>query len=151
MRLHGHSSVFAVVSHIRGRPAVRLSLTLLLCGICAIAIVARMDAQALSPEFLYQRDYSFERLTATRVVHDANDDGPIQLSTYVWRPLKNDRREVVLFSHGSTAGLSTSPREPGGTSVPRTNWSITAKLSSDASPIARGVSAIWSAELHFPA
>ena len=50
-----------------------------LCGVAAIlaiGLAARPDAQALSPEFLYQRDYSFERMTATRVVHDADDDGP---------------------------------------------------------------------------
>jgi hypothetical protein len=43
---------------------------------------------------IYKRDYTFERLEATRVVNDAEDKGIIRLVTQVWRPLKNDRREV---------------------------------------------------------
>jgi pimeloyl-ACP methyl ester carboxylesterase len=70
-------------------------------------------AQVLNPEIVYGRDYTFERMEATRTVHDAEDDGKIRLVSYVWRPLKNDRHEVVLFSHGSTAGLTRSPKEPG--------------------------------------
>src|SRR3954470_22718301 len=70
-------------------------------------------AQALNPEFVYGRDYTFERLEATREVHDAQDTGTIRLVSYVYRPVKNDRHEVVLFSHGSTGGIVTSPKEPG--------------------------------------
>ena len=44
---------------------------------------------------LYDRDYTFERLEATRVVHDADDDGTIHLVANVWRRLKNDRHEVA--------------------------------------------------------
>ena len=70
-------------------------------------------AQALNPEFVYGRDYTFERMEATREVHDAQDTGTIRLVSYVYRPVKNDRHEVVLFSHGSTGGIVTSPKEPG--------------------------------------
>lgn len=69
-------------------------------------------AQVLNPEFVYDQDYAFERLTATREVNDREDRGTIRLAVYVYRPLKNDRHEVVLFSHGSTAALTRSPKEP---------------------------------------
>jgi pimeloyl-ACP methyl ester carboxylesterase len=68
--------------------------------------------QALNPEFVHGREYTFERMEAKRAVRDAEDTGTIRLVTYVYRPLKNDRREVVLFSHGSTGGLARSPKEP---------------------------------------
>ena len=57
-------------------------------------------------------DYTFERTSAVRVVHDEYDQGSISLATYIYRPLRNDRRTVVLFSHGSTNGQSTDPAEP---------------------------------------
>ena len=76
------------------------------------------SGQAINPEFVYGRDYTFERMVATRKVHDAEDKGTIRLVTYVYRPLKNDRHEVVLFSHGSTGGLVSSPKEPGGSNAP---------------------------------
>jgi pimeloyl-ACP methyl ester carboxylesterase len=69
-------------------------------------------AQGADPPFVHGRDYTFERMEATRVVHDADDNGPIQLVTYVYRPLKNDRHQVALFAHGSTGGLTRSPKEP---------------------------------------
>src|SRR4026208_2421464 len=68
--------------------------------------------------FVCGRDYTFERMVATRKVHDAEDKGTIRLVTYVYRPLKNDRHEVVLFSHGSTGGMATAPTEPGGSNAP---------------------------------
>ena len=73
---------------------------------------AHVSGQALNPEFVHGREYTFERMEAKRKVRDAEDTGKIRLVTYVYRPLKNDRREVVLFSHGSTGGLSRSPKEP---------------------------------------
>ena len=72
---------------------------------------AAIDAQAVDSGFAWGRDYTFERMTATRVVNDAEDKGTIRLVAYVYKPLKNDRRKVVLFSHGSTGGLSRSPKE----------------------------------------
>jgi pimeloyl-ACP methyl ester carboxylesterase len=69
-------------------------------------------AQALVADFVYGREYAFERRTATRRVSDAQDSGSIRLVAYVYRPLENDRHEVVLFSHGSTGGLITGPKEP---------------------------------------
>lgn len=74
---------------------------------------ARGSGQALNPELVHGRDYTFARMVATRAVRDAEDKGTIRLVTYVYRPLKNDRREVLLFSHGSTGGLIRSPKEPG--------------------------------------
>lgn len=76
------------------------------------AVTADVSGQAINPEFVHGRDYTFERIEAKRKVNDAEDKGTIRLVTYVYRPLKNDRREVVLFSHGSTAGLARSPKEP---------------------------------------
>ena len=67
----------------------------------------------LNPDWVYLRDYTFERMEATRKVNDAEDKGVIRLVTFVYRPVKNDRHEVVLFSHGSTASWSRSPKEQG--------------------------------------
>lgn len=77
-----------------------------------VLTAANVFGQAINPEFVHGRDYTFERMEARRKVRDAEDTGTIRLVTYVYRPLKNDRREVVLFSHGSTAGLARSPKEP---------------------------------------
>ena len=76
------------------------------------------SGQSINPEFVFGRDYTFEELVATRKVHDAEDKGTIRLMTYVYRPLKNDRHEVVLFSHGAVGGLARSPKEPGGSNAP---------------------------------
>src|SRR3954469_22661801 len=84
----------------------------LIVALLGAAWGAPAGAQALNPEFVYGRDYTFERMEATRVVKDAQDTGTIRLVSYVYRPVKNDRHEVVLFSHGSTGGLVTSPKEP---------------------------------------
>ena len=67
-----------------------------------VAAAADVSGQALNPEFVHGRDYTFERMEAKRKLRDAEDKSTIRLVTYVYRPLKNDRREVVLFSHGST-------------------------------------------------
>jgi pimeloyl-ACP methyl ester carboxylesterase len=76
------------------------------------------SGQVVDAEFVYGRDYTFERMVAIRKVNDAEDQGTIRLMTYVYRPLKNDRHEVVLFSHGSTGGLARSPKEPGAGNAP---------------------------------
>ena len=57
-------------------------------------------------------DYSFERRVAVRKVSDTHDRGTIRLATFIYRPLRADRHQVVLFSHGSTNGQTTDPREP---------------------------------------
>src|SRR5829696_9761647 len=81
----------------------------LLFGI-AVTAEAQTPANApLNPEWVYLRDYTFERMEGTREVHDAEDNATIRLVAYVYRPVKNDRREVVLYSHGSTASWSRSP------------------------------------------
>jgi pimeloyl-ACP methyl ester carboxylesterase len=80
--------------------------------LCVLVTAAPASGQALDSEFVHGRDYAFERMAATRAVNDADDKGTIRLVTYVYRPLKNDRREVMLFSHGSTGGLLRSAREP---------------------------------------
>lgn len=79
-----------------------------------VVLPASVSAQAVDSSFVFGRDYTFEKVIATREVNDAEDKGAIQLMTYVYRPVKNDRHEVVLFSHGSTGGLSRSPKEPAG-------------------------------------
>lgn len=53
--------------------------------------------------------FTHERLSATRVVDDAFDRGPITLMVNVYRPTANDRHQVVFFSHGSTGGFATPP------------------------------------------
>lgn len=78
----------------------------------SIAGAASASGQAINPPFVFGRDYSFERMVATREVDDAKDKGTIRLVTYVYRPMKHDRHEVVLFSHGSTGGLARAPAEP---------------------------------------
>jgi pimeloyl-ACP methyl ester carboxylesterase len=76
-----------------------------------LAIAAPGSGQAINPEFVHGREYTFERMVVERVVNDRHDKGAIRLVVYVYRPLKNDRHEAVLFSHGSTAGLARSPKE----------------------------------------
>jgi pimeloyl-ACP methyl ester carboxylesterase len=84
-----------------------------------------MHAQAVDSGVAWERDYTFERMVATRTVNDKEDKGKITLVAYVYRPVKNDRREVVLFSHGSTGGLATSPKEPmGGPPMPVINFFV---------------------------
>lgn len=80
--------------------------------VLAFAAVSPLHAQALAPDFVHGIDYTFERMVATRNVSDADDKGAIRLVSLVYRPVKNDRHEVVLFSHGSTAGEIRSPKEP---------------------------------------
>jgi len=83
-----------------------------------IAAATSTHAQAIASQFAWNRDYTFERLEATREVHDSVDNGTVRLSVYVWKPIKNDRHEVVLYSHGSTGGLEVGPREPGNYETP---------------------------------
>lgn len=83
----------------------------LIVAVFVFAVPVLTSAQALNPEIIFGRDYTFERMEAKRKVHDAEDHGTIRLVAYVYRPLKNDRKEVVLFSHGSTGGLVRSPKE----------------------------------------
>jgi dienelactone hydrolase len=87
---------------------MRISIGIILLTLIATVAVS---AQSVESGFAWGRDYTFERMTATRVVNDAEDKGTIRLVAYVYRPLKNDRHKVVLFSHGSTGGLSRSPKE----------------------------------------
>lgn len=87
---------------------MRISIGMILLTLIATVAVC---AQAVDSGFVWGRDYTFERMTATRVVNDAEDKGTITLVAYVYRPVKNDRHKVVLFSHGSTGGLSRSPKE----------------------------------------
>lgn len=87
---------------------MRLALALLIVA----AATTSAAAQALTPEFVHGVDYTFERMQATRAVDDAKDRGKIRLVTFVYRPVRKDRHEVVLFSHGSTGGEIRSPKEP---------------------------------------
>ena len=82
-------------------------------ALALLSIPHAARAQVSNPDFVHGRDYTFERMEATRPVNDAQDQGTLRLVTYVYRPLKNDRHEVVLFSIGSTGGMIRSPKEPG--------------------------------------
>jgi len=93
--------------------AVSLAGSLAVCtASCTPAVGTGAQGQAISPVFAHGADYAFERMRAVRTVRDAFDQGPITLVAYVYRPLKLDRHEVVLYSHGSTAGYAVSPMEP---------------------------------------
>jgi pimeloyl-ACP methyl ester carboxylesterase len=70
---------------------------------------ATAGPQAANVTFAHGSDYTFERIRATR---PTSDEGPIELVVYVYRPLKKDRREIVIFNHGSTGGWVVSPQEP---------------------------------------
>ena len=98
---------FSLAVPVAGLPARALIGVVLLIAVAA----SPASGQAINPEFVHGRDYTFERMEARRVVNDAEDKGTIRLVTYVYRPLKNDRHEAVIFSHGSTAGLARSPKE----------------------------------------
>jgi pimeloyl-ACP methyl ester carboxylesterase len=76
------------------------------------------ESLPLNPEWVYLRDYTFERMEATRKVRDAEDRGTLRLVTFVYRPVKTDRHEVVLWSHGSTAGWTRAPKEQGDAPTP---------------------------------
>jgi len=84
---------------------------ILIAGVCFL--LSNTDARAQGQDFVHERDYLFERMEATRPVNDEHDKGTLRLVTYVYRPVKNDRREVVVFSIGSTGGMIRSPKEPG--------------------------------------
>jgi|GEM_PF-2459873 len=56
--------------------------------------------------------YTFERKFASVEVNDAHDHGQISIAVNIWRPIENNRHEVVLFSHGSLGGMSADPHEP---------------------------------------
>ncbi len=60
---------------------------------------------------VYGVHYSFEKMTAVRQVRDQHDNGKVRLVSHVFRPLKNDRREVVVDLHGSLGGLAVAPGE----------------------------------------
>ena len=102
----------APIRPVHARVTIRdMSRLALATALLVLGAEGRASAQALRPDFVYGRDYTFERMEATRTVDDAQDKGAIRLVTYVYAPVKNDRHEVVLFSHGSTGGLMTPPKE----------------------------------------
>lgn len=74
---------------------------------CAAAPSSAQVARPPFARFAHGVDYRFERATAA-----VAGTSPATLVAYVWVPLENDRREVVLFSHGSTGGGATAPNEP---------------------------------------
>ena len=70
-------------------------------------------AQGPNPQFpLYGVDYTAERMIALRTVDDRADKGTIRLVSHVYRPLKNDRGEVVVSLHGSLGGIAVWPGQP---------------------------------------
>ena len=90
------------------RRAWLASVLVLACWVWEVA------AQDMAPDFAHGVHYTFSRAYATCQVSDQHDRGAIHLVAYVYRPVKLDRHEVVLFSHGSTGGWAASPREPRG-------------------------------------
>jgi pimeloyl-ACP methyl ester carboxylesterase len=86
------------------RPLWFISVPLLTVGLTA-------NAQIFPPTFAHGVDYRFQRIQATRKTSDTADQGVITLVSYVYTPLKLDRHEVVLFSHGSTSGGTVAPSE----------------------------------------
>jgi dienelactone hydrolase len=82
---------------------------LLLALLGATMPAAAQEARRPFGSFAHGVDYTFERMTAT--VPD-RDGRPVTLVSYVYVPLKGDRREAVLFSHGSTAAGTNAPEEP---------------------------------------
>jgi len=79
-----------------------------------LAAIALMASPAFAEACKVENgaNYRFERHFAVRTVDDAHDRGQIRLVTYVYHPLKVDLHRIVLFSHGSTNGQTTDPREP---------------------------------------
>ncbi|MGZ8311657.1 MAG: alpha/beta hydrolase family protein [Allosphingosinicella sp.] len=82
------------------------------CGALLALLWPVGEARAQACGVLNGVDYRFERRVATRDVDDPFDRGRIALAVYVYRPLRQDRNSVVLFSHGSLNGLVTDPGEP---------------------------------------
>ena len=78
----------------------------------APALAAAQPDRGQPPRFIYGVDYQFDKLVATRSVHDKADSGTLRLVSLVYTPLKANRHEVVLLMHGSTGGMGRSPREP---------------------------------------
>jgi pimeloyl-ACP methyl ester carboxylesterase len=74
-----------------------------------LAATAAVPQAARPPfaRFAHGVDYRFERATVT-----TGGASPSRLVAFVYVPLKNDRKEAVLFSHGSTGGGATAPEEP---------------------------------------
>ena len=74
-----------------------------------LAATTAMPQAARPPfaRFAHGVDYRFERATVTN-----GGANPATLVAYVYVPLKNDRKQAVLFSHGSTGGGATAPDEP---------------------------------------
>ncbi len=89
-----------------------LGLPSLLTAVALLTITWAASAQTFPPTLIHGVDYRFQRLQATEDTGSAKDHEPITLVTYVYTPLKKDRHEVVLLSHGSTAGGATAPSEP---------------------------------------
>ena len=85
---------------------------LAVAAVAAVAPLAVASAAAAKPaSFRFGVDFTFERMYATRSVADDADVGEITLVAFVYRPVKNDRHEVVLLSHGSLGGWNLQPQE----------------------------------------
>ncbi|HEX2464725.1 MAG TPA: hypothetical protein VHR17_08865 [Thermoanaerobaculia bacterium] len=75
---------------------------------------AGVNGQELKPSYIFGVDYTFERVRATRKSGDTADPADITLVSYVYRPLRTDRHQVVVWSHGSTNSMAFPPGEPRG-------------------------------------
>jgi len=88
---------------------------LAVAAVAAVATVAPLAvafaATAKTASFRFGVDFTFERMYATRSVADDAYVGEITLVAFVYRPVRNDRHEVVLLSHGSLGGWNLQPKE----------------------------------------
>jgi pimeloyl-ACP methyl ester carboxylesterase len=81
--------------------------SMMLATLLAATAASAQPARPPFARFAHGIDYRFERATAT-----TGGTSPVKIVAYVYVPLKNDRKEAVLFSHGSTGGGATAPDEP---------------------------------------
>lgn len=112
-----------------------------LAWLTPIVVVATVNAQIppWAPEFRYGTSYTFEQMNATREVNDEFDRGRVTLVANVYRPAKNDRRQVVLYSHGSTGGWIRSPKESNGAPPPSVVEFFISRGFTLVAPMRRGV------------
>jgi dienelactone hydrolase len=109
--------------------------------LASVFLIASVNAQTppWAPAFRYGNDYTFERMSASRDVNDEFDRGQLTLVANVYRPVKDDRRRVVLYSHDSTGGWSVSPKETNGAPPPSIVQFFISRGFTVVAPMRRGV------------
>lgn len=112
-----------------------------LVWLAPLVVVASVNAQTppWAPAFRYGTSYKFEQIHASRQVDDEFDRGRLTLVANVYRPVKNDRQQVVLFSHGSTGSWTRHPKEMGGGPPPSVVEFFVSRGFTVVAPMRRGV------------